>query len=75
MAFKGTVFKKIKKTVPLNELYYVIIYVLEGEIYMIKDIYPREKYLRKIRPFYHSDVIKVITGIRRCGNNVKLRIM
>lgn len=42
---------------------------------MIKDIYPREKYLRKIRPFYHSGVIKVITGIRRCGNNVKLKIM
>lgn len=73
MAFKGTVFKKIKKTVPLNELYYVIIYVLEGEIYMIKDIYPREKYLRKIRPFYHSDVIKVITGIRRCGKSCILQ--
>ena len=28
MVFKGTAFKKIKKTVPLNALYYVIIYVL-----------------------------------------------
>ena len=36
MAFKGTAFKKIKKTVPLNALYYVIIYVLEGEIYMVR---------------------------------------
>ena len=35
----------------------------------------REKYLSEIRPFYDSDLIKIITGVRRCGNNVKLRIM
>lgn len=29
----------------------------------------REKYLKKIRPFYKSDIIKVITGIRRCGKS------
>ncbi|MBQ2763307.1 MAG: ATP-binding protein [Candidatus Methanomethylophilaceae archaeon] len=30
----------------------------------------REKYLSKIRPFYHdSEVIKVLTGIRRCGKS------
>ena len=40
---------------------------------MFKNVYPREKYLRKIRPFYHSDIIKVITGIRRCGKSVVLR--
>ncbi len=33
-------------------------------------IYPREKYLSKIRPFYDSDVVKVITGIRRSGKIV-----
>ena len=27
----------------------------------------REKYLEKIRPFYDSKYIKVITGVRRCG--------
>ena len=32
----------------------------------------REKYLRKIRPFYDVDLIKVITGIRRCGKSVIL---
>ena len=32
----------------------------------------REKYLVAIRPFYDSDVIKVITGIRRCGKSVLL---
>lgn len=31
---------------------------------MFKNVYPREKYLSKIRPFYYSDIIKVITGIR-----------
>jgi len=30
----------------------------------------REKYLSKIRPFYDVDLIKVITGIRRCGKSV-----
>lgn len=30
----------------------------------------REKYLSKIRPFYNQDLIKVITGIRRCGKSV-----
>ena len=36
---------------------------------MFKNIYPREKYLERIRPFYDSDIIKVITGIRRCGKS------
>lgn len=30
-------------------------------------------YLKKIRPFYHLDLIKVITGIRRCGKSVLLQ--
>lgn len=33
----------------------------------------RELYLKKIRPFYHLDLIKVITGIRRCGKSVLLQ--
>ncbi|MDD4096618.1 MAG: ATP-binding protein [Oscillospiraceae bacterium] len=32
----------------------------------------REHYIRKIRPFYDSDLIKIITGIRRCGKSVIL---
>lgn len=33
-------------------------------------LYHRENYLRKIRSFYHeTDLIKVITGIRRCGKS------
>lgn len=32
----------------------------------------REHYLKKIRPFYDSDLIKIITGIRRCGKSIIL---
>lgn len=33
-------------------------------------LFIREKYLKKIRPFYHADdIIKVITGVRRCGKS------
>ncbi|MBO4699429.1 ATP-binding protein [bacterium] len=34
------------------------------------DLYPREKYLEKIRGFYHEcEIIKVLTGVRRCGKS------
>lgn len=36
---------------------------------MKKKIYARQYYLDKIRGFYESDLIKVITGIRRCGKS------
>lgn len=32
----------------------------------------REHYIEKIREFYDSDLIKIITGIRRCGKSVIL---
>ena len=40
---------------------------------MFKKIYPREKYLEKIRPFYESGIVKVITGIRGCGKSEMLK--
>lgn len=40
---------------------------------MKNKIYPREKYLSKIRPFYDSDIVKVITGIRRSGKTSILK--
>ena len=40
---------------------------------MYRKVYPREKYLSRIRPFYDSDIIKVITGIRRCGKSFILK--
>ena len=33
----------------------------------------RELYLQQIRPFYESDIIKVITGVRRSGKSVLLK--
>ena len=33
----------------------------------------REHYMTQIRPFYVSDLIKIITGIRRCGKSVILK--
>ena len=32
----------------------------------------REQYLKQIREFYDTDLIKIITGIRRCGKSVIL---
>lgn len=32
----------------------------------------RETYLEQIRPYYDSDIIKVITGVRRCGKSILL---
>ena len=32
----------------------------------------REIYLNRIRGFYHSNLIKILVGIRRCGKSVVL---
>ena len=42
---------------------------------MEEKIYFREKYLKKIRPFYHDNLVKVITGIRRCGKSFILKMI
>lgn len=40
------------------------------------DLFVREKYLKKVRGFYHSgDIIKVITGIRRCGKSSLMQMI
>lgn len=39
-------------------------------------LYIREKYLKKIRGFYRSnDIIKVITGVRRCGKSTLMKMV
>lgn len=35
----------------------------------------REMYMSRIRPFIGSDLIKVLTGIRRCGKSVMLELI
>ncbi len=38
-------------------------------------LFKREKYLNKIRPFYNTDMIKVLTGIRRCGKSSLMQLI
>ena len=39
-------------------------------------LYRREDYLQKIRGFYHdTDIIKVITGVRRCGKSCLMEMI
>lgn len=35
----------------------------------------RELYMRRIRPFIAKDIVKVLTGIRRCGKSVMLELI
>lgn len=35
----------------------------------------RELYMQRIRPFINNDLIKVLTGIRRCGKSVMLTLI
>ena len=39
----------------------------------MEKLYKRENYLSKIRGFYNDTMIKVITGIRRCGKSYLLK--
>ena len=42
----------------------------------MKKLFKREKYLSKIRGFYfENDLIKVVTGIRRCGKSSLMEII
>ena len=39
------------------------------------ELFKRENYLKKIRGFYHAaDIIKVITGVRRCGKSSLMQL-
>lgn len=35
----------------------------------------RELYIQQIRPFINQNIVKVLTGIRRCGKSVMLRLI
>lgn len=35
----------------------------------------REYYMKQIRPFINTDLIKVLTGIRRSGKSVMLQLI
>lgn len=44
---------------------------MEAEFFVIK----REMYMSRIRPFIGTELIKVMTGIRRCGKSVMLELI
>ena len=40
------------------------------------ELFKRENYLKKVRGFYHAaDLIKVITGVRRCGKSSLMQLI
>ena len=58
------------KNIPLNGMFFRILPEVTMDFEIRNDLYPREKYLEKIRGFYHEcEVIKVLTGVRRCGKS------
>lgn len=41
---------------------------------MSESLFRRERYLKKIRPYYDADdIIKVVTGVRRCGKSCLMK--
>jgi len=41
-----------------------------------ESLFPREKYLAKMRGFYHEcEIIKVLTGVRRCGKSSIMKMV
>lgn len=35
----------------------------------------REKYMKQIRPFINTELVKVLTGIRRSGKSIMLELI
>lgn len=44
--------------------------IVQYNIGEVKKMIQREHYIEQVRPFYDSDLIKIITGVRRCGKSV-----
>lgn len=44
--------------------------IFQYNIREVRTVIQREHYIAQVRPFYSSDLIKIITGIRRCGKSV-----
>ena len=49
--------------------------VLKGKEGDCSAMVKRELYISRIRPFIGTDLIKVMTGIRRCGKSVMLELI
>ena len=65
---------KIKKWYSIIDFIIKMLYNIIGGDKM--KLFKRENYLSKIRGFYHTnDIIKVITGIRRCGKSSLMQMI
>ena len=51
------------------DMFFVLIYIFVEVKFMVK----RELWLKKIRPFYENELIKVLIGIRRSGKSIILK--
>lgn len=57
------------KSVTLNDFFVILCDIMSSEDIHMK-LYKRENYLKRIRGFYDAtDIIKVLTGVRRCGKS------
>lgn len=57
------------KSVTLNDFFVILCDIMSSEDIHMK-LYKRDNYLKRIRGFYDAtDIIKVLTGVRRCGKS------
>ncbi len=57
----------------INHYFHDILLLLD---YYMKKLFARENYLKRIRPFYYNnEIIKVITGVRRCGKSSIMQLI
>lgn len=69
-AQKQYIYKFVHAHLAHNEIIWYAVQNEEVPVMSVKLI--RETYLEQIRPYYESDIIKVITGVRRAGKSILL---
>ena len=52
-----------------------VLYYAQPQVRRLIIMIKREMYMKRIRPFIGTDLIKVMTGIRRCGKSVMLELI
>ncbi len=66
--------KEFAIIVLLFSYYRDILWITNGKV-SYENMIQREKYMSRIRPFIGSELVKVMTGIRRCGKSVMLELI
>ena len=55
-------------------IFFLILSIEQQERYALTMI-KRDLYINRIRPFFNRDIVKVLTGVRRCGKSVLLELI